>query len=150
LCVAAQASVSSCTATPTGYVKYGYGAAQNRTSVTTGFGTIAYGYNDVHQLCDVSVTTANCSGSTDYAYDLNGNQTKSPAFASLGYNAKDQNTGRDDGTTNRSFTYADAGQSERVTKRLTFSALRTKPRRISAAPTAPESACVRRRVSSTA
>jgi RHS repeat-associated protein len=38
----------------------------------------------------------------------------SPAFTGFGYDAKDQNTARNDGTTNRSFAYADAGQDERV------------------------------------
>jgi len=48
--------------------------------------TTSYGYNAANQLTSVNGSAANL------AYDANGNQTKSPSFGAVAYNARDQIT----------------------------------------------------------
>jgi YD repeat-containing protein len=55
-------------------------------------------------------------GSTTYSYHANGNQTASSAGLSLAYNAQDQtSSATPPGGSATSYSYTDAGQTQRVT-----------------------------------
>ena len=74
--------------------------------------TTTYGYNPGSQLTSVNGSSANLT------YDANGNQTKSPSFGTVAYNARDQITGITPAgsTTLSSLTHAGPGQDDLVSQ----------------------------------
>jgi len=109
-------SSNSCSSPPSGATSFSYDPDGNRTSMVSGATTTSYAYNAADELCASSTSGSASCVSPNYTWDADGNMTSSPTITSLVYNSKNQNTSRTFSGSTATFSYADADQTERVTR----------------------------------
>jgi RHS repeat-associated protein len=109
-------SSNACSSPPSGATSFSYDADGNRTNMVSGATTTSYAYNAADELCASSTSGGASCASPNYTWDADGNMTSSPTITSLVYNSKNQNTSRTFSGSTATFSYADADQTERVTR----------------------------------